>query len=119
MNIENLKHLSQCTGGDQYHGNPIGGLLYTDGVQYLAENADCYWLIDAVASYQPQVNRTPALRDFQVWTLAVKDRSATLTCRADSDEPPVVTQEIEYTDFPLPEITLWVEGGVLLLPSEH
>jgi hypothetical protein len=29
-------------------------------------------------------------------------------------------QEIHYTDFPLPEgITLYLDGGVLLLPSEY
>ena len=50
-----------------------------------------------------------------------------LTCKADSGCQPVITQMIEYTDFPLPEIRLYVEQGwvgdreakVLILTSEH
>lgn len=118
MNMNNLKNLGQFTGTERYHRHTLARLLYTDGVEFLAENADCYWLIDAIASYQPQL-KSQRLREFQVWTLTVKDRSAILTCREDSDCEPVVTQEIEFTDFPLPEIKLWVENGVLLLPSER
>lgn len=29
------------------------------------------------------------------------------------------SQNVEYTDFPAEEATLWVEGNVILLPSEH
>ena len=68
------------------------------------------------------------LRDIQFWTLEVTEkdgrRSAVLTCRADSGEKPAITQEIEYTDFDLPKIDLWVEPldentCVILLPNEH
>jgi hypothetical protein len=105
-------------GGDQFRH--ITGLLYTEGVQHLAEEAGAYWLIDAIASYQGErVLRAPRLREFQLWELEVKDQKGVLTCREDSDLEPVIRQEIEYTDFPLPEIKLYVEGGVLLLPSEH
>jgi hypothetical protein len=30
-----------------------------------------------------------------------------------------VEQKIEYTDFPLPEITLYLENNTLMLPSER
>ena len=29
------------------------------------------------------------------------------------------TQEIEFTDFPLPEITLWFQNNTIFLPSEY
>ena len=28
------------------------GLKYTDGIQYLAQEANCYWLLNAIASHQ-------------------------------------------------------------------
>jgi hypothetical protein len=65
------------------------------------------------------------LRDIQFWNLSVKpDHSAVLTCRADSGRKPVITQRIEYTDFDLPEIELWVapvdeSTYTILLKSEH
>jgi len=44
---------------------------------------------------------------FQVWRLTVReDRSATLVCDGGNDSI-VYTQHIEFTDFPIPEITLW------------
>ena len=97
-------------------------LVYTDGVQYLAEKGGAYWLIDAIASYQPDKRITcrPDLVDFQLWELAVsEDKRATLTVRADSDKPAVITQDIPFTDFPLERVKLYVCNGTLLLPSEY
>ena len=31
----------------------------------------------------------------------------------------VTAQLIEWTDFPLPEITLWFSDGIIFLPSEY
>jgi hypothetical protein len=50
---ELLTNLAQFTGTTQWYKHPLyRGLLYTDGIQYLAENAGCYWLIDYVFSNQ-------------------------------------------------------------------
>lgn len=120
MNCEKLRELDQFTGGDRQYIHPISGIRYTEGIRFLAEHADCYWLIDAIASYQRELMKIRALREFQCWDLKVNpDKSCVLTCREDTDIQPVVRQEIEYTDFPLAEISVWVEQGVLVLPSEH
>jgi hypothetical protein len=108
--------LIQFTGTSQYYKH-LTGLLYTDGVKFMAE-AGAYWLIDAIASYQHKVMNTPRLREFQLWQLVVVNNMAILTCRADSGLPAVVTQYIEYTDFPF-DIDLYVCNNVLLLPSEY
>ena len=81
-------------------------LVFTLGVNLLRENADCYWLIDAIASYK----RT---EPFQVWDLKVdtQSNSAVLTMKEDSDQPELVRQEIGYTDFPLDEIRFFVQEG--------
>src|SRR5690606_36394531 len=107
-------------------------------VQYLAEHAGAYWLIDAIASHQitPRVAAAP----FQIWQLKVHaDRSATLIGAEDIDEQghpvhartPVdralrrwtrgalARQEIEWTDFPLEKIKLYLQHGVLMLPPEY
>ena len=88
-------------------------------MKFLAEKAGAFWLIDLVASHQ-----TARLRqeEFQIWTLIVdrdKIPMAVATCQADTDEPLLVKQEIDYTDFPLPSIKLWLVGGVLMLPNEY
>lgn len=125
--------LNGFTGTDNWYRH-FGGVTYTDGVKFLAEKAQAYWLIDAIASYQKEseIVHNPMLRDMQFWKLSVKDKKATLTCVEDSGLDPVITQEIEYTDFPLEEVDIWVErsgvpgrGGrleesmVMMLPSER
>ena len=54
-----------------------------------------------------------------MWTLKVKEaRSATLTCD-DGNGNVVFSKAITFTDFPLPEITLWFANNTIYLPSEH
>ena len=105
--------LNQFTGTENYYRHWTGGGVFTDGVQYLAEQAGAYWLIDAVFSYR---RREP----FQVWTLRKNDdNSAVLTMQEDSGEPVKVRQTIPFTDFPLDRIKLYLIDSVLLLPSEY
>jgi hypothetical protein len=100
-------------GTEAYHKLTLTPLNCTDGVKYLAENGNCFWLIEAIASYRRK-------EPFQVWKLKVGDRqSAVLTMREDTDSPVLVEQKFDWTDFPLPEIKLWLIDGVLLLPSEY
>lgn len=57
-------------------------------------------------------------KDFQFWRLAVQDNAAVVYC-GDGNGEEVVMQKIEYTDFPLDEIKIWVKGGTMFLPSEY
>jgi len=118
--------LAYFTGTEGYHRYWLGITSLTDGVKYLADSAKCYWLLDAIGSYQPELAKhtDTRLHEMQFWTLKVNaDKSAVLTCVADSGEPSAVRQRIESTDFPLPEIQIWVaiegERKIALLPSEY
>lgn len=110
--------LAQFCGTDNWWRHWSRRITYTDGVKHLAEKAGAFWLVDLVTSQQ-----TARLRqEFQIWTLTVdrgKRPMAVATCQADTDEPPLVRQEIEYTDFPLPSIKLYLVGSVLMLPGEY
>ncbi|MEO1558632.1 MAG: DUF6876 family protein [Cyanobacteria bacterium J06632_19] len=82
------------------------GLKYTEGIQHLAQEANCYWLLDAIASHQTkQFLSNPQLREFQIWHLQVQENSSVLICEWDTNQE-VLRQEIEYTDFPLNQIEL-------------
>jgi len=112
--------LSHFTGSDHYYRHWAMRLVYTDGVKYVANDGDAYWLLDAISSYQTRTFlKDPMLQEFQVWKLTVNaDQKATLVCERDTNDV-VVTQEIAYTDFPLDEIKLYLVTGVLMLPSEY
>ena len=118
--------LAQFTGTEHYYAY-WGGLTHlTEGVQFLAKEARCFWLLDVICSYQADLAKhaDTRLHEMQFWKLKVNDdKSAVVTCVADGDEPPAITQQIEWTDFPLPEIRIWVgsegERKIALLPSEY
>lgn len=130
---ELLHLLSHCTGTTQYFRHWTRALVYTDGVKLLAEHGGAYWLIDLVASHQPNVRRVLKKRiqeaghpdnvdNRQVWELEVDGGQAVATCRIQSDPAsaePIVQQEIPLTDFPIQGKTrLYLYDDVLLLPSE-
>ena len=126
--MNKLENLGQFIGTENYWTNPMYPFKYTDGVKYVAENGQAYWLLDAIASWQleSKVKRDKALGEYQFWTLTVgDDRSAILTCERDKGDV-VVEQEIPFTDFPLQKLRLYLvgmnwyrDGGVLMLPSEY
>jgi hypothetical protein len=104
------------------------GLLFTDGVKHVADEAGAYWLIDVIASHQLKARRDPMLRDFQIWTVHSKPtkqnpRRVIVECFRDTSEAASIVQTIPYSDFPfdrLPDdFKIYVEGNVILLPSEH
>lgn len=125
-----LTDLRQFTGDDIRYRHPLNPkIIYTPGVQYVAENAGAYWLIDAIASYfgsaemSRSMDQDSRLRYLQFWKLKRNGDSAVLSAEADSGETPFITQVIEYTDFPLEEIEIWAgrsgDAWTLYLPSEH
>lgn len=117
---EIINELAYCTGTEEWHRHWTKAFSYTDGVKAMADQCCAYWLIDAIASHQtnPKIRQDSMLQDFQLWTLKVEDSSASLICERDTDDI-ALTQEISLTNFPLPEIKLYLTGGVLLLPSEY
>jgi len=120
--------LACFTGTEQWHKHGLSGMLYTDGVLYLAEKAGAHWLVDLVASYQPRLRRASSFAEgqLQIWRLRVDlaKREAVAECCEDIDGQDNsilvhVRQHIPFTDFPLDEIKLYVANGVLHLPSEY
>ena len=105
------------------------GIIYTDGVNFLAETCGAHWLIDAVASHQPAVRRKLRAmdsRDFQVWRLrkahAVKP-AWVLECWSDTPNQSTLlcVQRISYSDFPedLAPFECYLEEGTLMLKGER
>ncbi|RDJ34907.1 MAG: hypothetical protein DWQ19_08715 [Crenarchaeota archaeon] len=118
--------LSQFYGTTAYHPWSIlfRNMFLTDGAKHVAEEGNAYWLMDAIASHQPDCLKHQMLREIQFWKLERKGNGAVLTCKKDSGHKPTVRQEIEFTDFPLDEIALYVapiddRRYVIMLPTEN
>jgi hypothetical protein len=115
----NESDLRQFTGTEAWYRHALNRkVLYTEGVQFVAEHGGAYWLIDEIALTQIAEKKVSA-EAFQVWILAVRpNHTATLVCE-DGDGRFVYTKELEFTDFPLDEIKLYFTDNTILLPSEY
>lgn len=106
-----------------YRHNINRRLLYTDGVQYVAEAGGAYWLVDEIALANLFVESVKG-EEFQVWILT-RDASgsgANLHCE-DGNDHTVFSKLIPFTDFPLASIKLYCESDgevfTLMLPGER
>ncbi|MFT3793659.1 DUF6876 family protein [Flavobacterium sp.] len=111
--------LAQFTGTENWYRHGLNrNCLYTDGVRYIADKGEAYWLIDEVAL--SQMLGTIRYQEFQVWTLKVNldESKGVLTCD-DGNDKILLSKPIHFTDFPMEEIRLYFVGNVILLPSEY
>ena len=122
--------LAQFYGTTHYYsymgvpGHARTPLVLTDGTQFLGEKAGCYWLYDIVFSVLPKL-RGEGFAQVKLSVNLAKHKGVVVI--DDGNDRKLYRQVIPYTDFPLAEITLFLENGevggkpskVLLLPSEH
>ncbi len=116
---ELLETLKQFTGSEQF-ARLTRTVVLTEGSRYLAEAAECFWLFDLYASHLSSVDYNKDW--FTCLKLTRTHRSASVSIE-DGNDRVLAKQNIEYTDFPLPAITLygcWAgEFWVLMLTSEY
>ena len=108
------------SGGIVRHLHPgITPMFITEGCNYVRNECKAFWLFDAILSYQD--DKLLWNVGFQIWTLEEQQNDLTwlLTCKEDSNKPNIIRQKIEYSDFPLEKLVVWVIDRVALLPSEY
>jgi hypothetical protein len=110
--------LTQFTGTEKYYRISRRHLL-TDGTKYLAEEAECFWMMDAIASHVSEIGTNDWFVQIKVQVHGIK---ATMIYD-DGNGKELARQEIPYTDFPMQAITLYAcwdsEHWVIILPSEY
>jgi hypothetical protein len=103
--------------GTESYYTYLMGLVLTDGVKTIADEEQCYWFLDCIASYQsvPIVKE----QEFQVWKIERIEDSRFKLSVTNGNNKVLASQDIPFSDFFFQEFTIWKEGNVLLLPSEH
>ena len=111
--------LAQFTDSQNFYRHGlVREVLYTEGVEYVGDNAGAYWLLDEIALAQRHIISVKR-EDFQVWDLIVNaDQTALLTC-GDGNGLEVYSKPIPFTDFPAPGIRFYYADWVIHLPSEY
>ncbi len=105
--------------GTQHYYRLTRKHLLTDGTKYLADAAGAYWLMDAIASHLQEIGTNDW---FVLVRMHVEGSTATMIYE-DGNGQEHARQDIGYTDFPLPSISIYAcfDGThwVLMLPSEY
>ena len=111
--------LRNFCGTETWFSHPLfRKFLYTEGVQFLATQAECYWLLDLIFGFQ--IDQQAVWNEpFQCWDLKVTENKAgTLICD-DGNGNIVFTHNLAFTTFPMESIRLYFTDNVLLLTSEY
>lgn len=124
-----VNELGHFYGTTKYYAWGPWNSRLTDGAEFLAKKAGCFWMFD---EFEVMIRQHHAYHGvcfdnrFVVCTIDVDmdQYTATLTC--DNGNGKMIAQKaIEFTDFPLAKFEVWAEysyrlsGWVYMLPREH
>jgi hypothetical protein len=111
------RQLSQFKRTEEFYSHPSQSLVFTAGVKFLADRCRLFWLIDVIAAWQGRAVRDPDLAIFQLWELRPIGTRRVLVCLKDSDNV-AFALPVGNRDSELDYVSLYVQFGVLMLPSE-
>ena len=105
-------------GTEAYHKFCIFPVLATDGAIWLAENFECFWLLEDMAAEM----MTHKEEEFWVMKITVKDSEADIRYE-DGNYGLIREKHINYTDMPKGEYELWGANypgnRVILMNTEY
>ncbi len=108
--------LDQFTGSACWYQHPlVPSITYTDGVQYFAEQAGAYWLLDIMAT---ECFRLLAAQPFLTVT-AISEAQQCQINVTDGNGLELLARHIPYTDLIPGSWRFFVTDHVMLLPSEY
>lgn len=117
---QNLKHF---TGTEMFYQIPLLKTRFTDGMKYLSEVAECFWLItDTSVIAKSLMNRSEFITiDFKRLSEDKQDYTGyeAEIIYSDGNDNVLETHRYNATDFPLDELRMFFVNDTLMLPSEY
>jgi len=117
---EGLQHFH---GSEMFYQIPLLRTRFTNGLKYLANVAECFWLItDVSVIAKSLLNRSHFITiDFKRLSKEEQDYTGyeAEIIYSDGNENILETHRYNYTDFPLDELRLFFVDNTLMLPSEY
>jgi hypothetical protein len=110
-------NLAQFYGSERCYFHPLfRAMNYTEGVKFVSDNG-ANWLVVAILSHVIPLMKKG--EEFIVAKLTKKADGSALLTFDDGNDKILARQEFSQTDFPLPSITFFAEGNMVMLPSER
>ena len=102
---------------------PLTRTRFTNGLKYLANVAECFWLITDVSLIAKSLmNRSHFITiDFKRLSKKKQDLLGyeAEMIYSDGNDHILETQRYNFTDFPLDELRLFFVDNTLMLPNEY
>jgi len=121
--IQLKDNLKLFNGTGDFYSNRITNTVYTDGIKYLAEEGNCYWLINDASIVAKSLIEKSRFISIDFNRLSEEEQSErgceAIITYGDGNDNILYTQEYPYTDIPLDELRLFFVNETLLLPSEY
>jgi len=118
--IEGLQHFH---GTEMFYQIPLLRTRFTDGLKYLSEVAECFWLItDTSVIAKSLINKSEFVTiDFRRLSKEKQDYSGyeAEIIYTDGNDNILEKHGYRVTDFPLDELRLFFVNNTLMLPSEY
>ncbi|WP_445956812.1 DUF6876 family protein [Yeosuana sp.] len=115
--------LQYFIGTETFYKIPLIGTKFTDGIKYLADNAECFWLVTDVSVIAKSLMSKSYFVTVDFKRLSEKEREErqceALINYSDGNGHIFETHRYHVTDFPLDELRLFFIDGTLMLPSEY
>ena len=117
---EGLRHFH---GTEMFFQIPILRTRFTNGIKYLAEVANCYWLItDTSVIAKSLMEKSQFITiDFKRLTDIEREKFGCEAIITYGDGNDLIFEKHRYnvTDFPLDELRLYFVNNTLMLPTEY
>ena len=117
---EGLQHFH---GSEMFYQIPLIKTRFTNGLKYLANVAECFWLItDVSVIAKSLLNRSHFITiDFKRLSEEKQDYTGyeAEIIYSDGNGNVFETHQYNFTDFPLDELRLYFVDNTLMLPSEY
>jgi hypothetical protein len=117
LQVDLNEQYSRFIGSETIYQHWLPGMWYTEGARAVANDNQCYWFLDIIASHQ--LSQQVVSNYFQVWRL-IREQDSRFEVRCeDGDGQTLLVQMIESTHFEHPMLTLWCVDRTIMVPSEY
>lgn len=117
---EGLQHFN---GTEIFHQIPLTRTRFTDGLKYLSNVAECFWLITDTSIIAKSLKNKSYFITIDFKRLSEKERVEkgfeAIIVYSDGNDTILESHGYQFTDFPLDELRLFFVDDTLMLPSEY
>lgn len=115
--------LALFKGTERFYTFPLCKTRFTDGIKYLAEAANCYWLVTDTSIMAKSLKDrsefvTIDFKRFQKEEQTNRGYEAEITY-GDGNNTILIRQQYHITDFPMDDLRMFFVNDTLMLPGEY